>query len=105
MHSPSFSVFFFHKGLKVKIEEANSILTTMSRQRKKWEERLEQCQSCIESIPGHAVLCAASVHYLARMPPALHKDVLSNWMEYCSGTISLGSISHDSNKLQAAQVT
>ena len=92
------------QALKNKIEKVNHILSTMSRQRKMWEERLGQCQSYLDSIPGHAMLCAAGVYYLARTPPALHKELLANWLGYCSGAVSLGCVTQDSSKLQAAQV-
>jgi len=92
------------QAVKTKIEETNCILTTMSKQRKKWEERLEECQSRLDSIPGHAMLCAAGVHYLARVPTGLHKELLTNWLGYCSGSVSLGSILQDTHKLQPAQV-
>lgn len=90
--------------LSSKLEDAQCILTAMASQRSKWEERLTEISSRIDSVPGHALLCAAGVCYLARSPPNKHGHMLSNWLGYCSGVVPLGSLEVEQNKLQSAQV-
>lgn len=87
-----------------KLEEAQQILDAMAAQRRKWEERLTEISSRIDSVPGHAMLCAAGVCYLARSPPDRHQDMVASWLGYCSGVVPLGSMATEQNKLQSAQV-
>lgn len=101
----TFVVVVLVKALKKKLGEANHILTTMAEQRKRWKEKLQVSCSHLDSVPGHAMLCAAGACYLSRIPLYLHKELQANWLGYCSGTISLGSVSQDRGKLQAAQVS
>ena len=87
-----------------KRSDAQSITNTMAGQRRMWEEQLSVISSRINSIPGHAMVSAASMYYLSRAPPDKHKELLSNWLGYCSGAVPLGSLELDKNKLQSAQV-
>lgn len=77
----------------------------MALQRKKWTEKLSIVSSAIDSVPGHAMLCAAGVCYLARVPPDKHRDLLANWLSYCSGAVGLGSLALDHGKIQSSQVS
>lgn len=77
------------------LESAQEIVGALAVQRRKWMEKLQEIFSRINSIPGHAMLCAAGVCYLARSPPDKHKDLLDNWMGYCTGAVPLGSFSVD----------
>lgn len=94
----------FVKDLKSKLEEAKCILTTTTGQRRKWEEKLQVSYNRLDSVPGHAMLCAAAAFYLSRSPPDLHKELIANWLGYCAGTVCLGSASQDGGKLHAAPV-
>ncbi len=76
----------------------------MSKQRGKWEESIKITRRRIDSFPGHAVLCSAAVCYLTRVPPNKHNDLLSAWLGYCNGSISLGQLSEDRGGLQSTQV-
>lgn len=75
-----------------KLEQVQKFLTTMSPQRKKWEAELKVVSSRLNCVPGHVVLCAAGVCYLSRVPPDMHKMLWTNWLGYCSGTVTLGSL-------------
>ena len=71
----------------------------MSTQRRKWDAKLKETHSRIASVPGHALLCAASTCYLPRVPPDSHSELLNNWLGYCAGAVSLGSLT-DYSSLQ-----
>lgn len=64
----------------------------MLAQRQRWDEELKATWSRIDSVAGHAVLCAASTTYLAFIPADQHKKLMSNWLGYCSGAVDLGSL-------------
>ena len=84
---------------------ANSLLAIMSRQRQRWNEQLKAIWNTVDSVPGHALLCAASLHYLSRIPPDKHEELIANWVGYCSGVVSLGSlVSPEQQKLQSSQL-
>ena len=76
----------------------------MAKQRHRWEDKLKDTKNKINSLPGHAVLCSAAVCYLTRVPPDRHNDLLSAWLGYCSGSVSLGNLVEDRGGLQSAQV-
>lgn len=86
------------------LSDAQGVVNALAIQRNKWEERLSDISSRISSVPGHAMLCAAGVLYLSRSPPDRHKEMLNNWLGYCSGVVPLGSLKVEQNKLQSAQV-
>lgn len=90
--------------MQSKLEDAKHLLTTISAQREKWDTNLKLIHSRIDSVPGHALLCSASVCYLARTPPNRHQELLTVWLGYCSGTVSLGSLTVERGGLQASQV-
>lgn len=89
-----------------KLGDAQAVMDAMTVQRRKWEEQLTDISSRIDSVPGHAMLCAAGVCYLARAPPEKHRELLTNWLGYCSGVVPLGSYSlaAEQSKLQSTQV-
>ena len=74
------------------MDQANRLLYALSRQRLRWEEQLRSTRGRMDSVPGHALLCAASACYLTRVPPDRHQKLLSNWLSYCSGGVGLGSL-------------
>ena len=76
----------------------------MAKQRHKWEEKLKDTKNKINSLPGHALLCSAAVCYLTRVPPDMHTDLMSAWLGYCNGSVSLGNLVEDRGGLQSAQV-
>lgn len=88
----------------MELSDAQGVVNALAVQRNKWEERLGEISSRIASVPGHAMLCAAGVLYLSRSPPDRHKEMLDNWLGYCSGAVPLGSLKVEQNKLQSAQV-
>ena len=90
--------------LSSKLGGAQHILDAMASQRSKWKERLTDISSRIDSVPGHAMLCAAGVCYLARSPPGKHRAILSNWLGFCSGVVPLGSATLEQSKIQSTQV-
>ena len=90
--------------LGVELSGAQNVVNALAIQRNKWKERLSDISSRIDSVPGHAMLCAAGVLYLSRSPPDRHKEMLNNWLGYCSGVVPLGSLKVEQNKLQSAQV-
>lgn len=45
----------------------------------------------ILSLPGHAVLTAASVLYLPRVPAVSHARLWDCWLGYCRGELEIGS--------------
>lgn len=90
--------------LSSKLGDAQHILDAMASQRSQWEERLTDISSRIDSVPGHAMMCAAGVCYLARSPPDKHRTILSNWLGYCSGVVPLGSATLEQSKIQSTQV-
>ena len=92
------------QSVQSKLESARHLLLTISSQRARWDTKLDIIHDRIASLPGHALLCAASVCYLARTPPHTHRQLLSNWLGYCSGAVSLGSLAIEHGGLQAAQV-
>ena len=92
------------QDLTTELEEAQCILNTMSPQRKNWEQKRSEMCSRVDSAPGHAMLCAAGVCYLARSSPEQHDNLLNNWLGYCSGGIPLGSFNTEQHKLQPTQV-
>ena len=78
----------------------------MSAQRQQWDKKLKSIWNSLGSVPGHSVLSAACICYLPCVPPNRHNDLLSNWLAYCSGGVSLGSLSvpgHQGGGLQASQ--
>ncbi len=77
----------------------------MSAQRLRWDKELTAGSGRMDSVPGHAMLCAASACYLARVPPDLHKNLQANWLKYCSGEVTMGNLTQDHSKLQASQVS
>ena len=92
--------------MQAKLERATYLLSTMSAQRQKWDEKLKSIWSSLSSVSGHSVLSAASICYLPCVPPDRHNDLLSNWLSYCSGGVSLGSLNvpgHQGGGLQASQ--
>ena len=100
-------VFFISippQGVQSKLESARYLLSTISSERARWDAKLTTIHDRIDSVPGHALLCAASVCYLARTPPDTHGQLLTNWLGYCSGAVSLGSLALEHGGLQAAQV-
>lgn len=87
------------------MDSARHLLSTISSKRARWDAKLNVIHDQIDSVPGHALLCAASVCYLARTPPDTHRQLLTNWLGYCSGAVSLGSLAGGhGGGLQAAQV-
>lgn len=97
---------FSLQGVQAKLERATCLLSTMSAQRQKWDEKLKSIWSNLGSVPGHSVLSAASICYLPCIPPNRHNHLLSNWLAYCSGGVSLGSLSipgHQGGGIQASQ--
>ena len=92
------------QSVQSKLENAKHLLSTMSSQRGRWDANLIAIYSRIDSVPGHALLCSASVCYLARIPPDKHQELLANWLGYCAGTISLGSLAAEQGGLQASPV-
>ncbi len=75
----------------------------MSKQRHKWEEKIKVIRGKINSLPGHAVLCSATVCYLTRVPSDKHNDLLSAWLGYCNGSVSLGHLSETRGGVQSTQ--
>ena len=98
-------MIFYIQDLNFKIKEAEVILHAMSTYKKQWDGELKAAYSRIDSVPGHAMLCAAGTCYLARTPPDKHKELLLNWLGYCSGTVTLGSLAVEHAKLQPSQVS
>ena len=94
-----------YQNVQSKLDSARHLLSTISAERARWDAKLNVIHDRIDSVPGHALLCAASVCYLARTPPDMHKQLLTNWFGYCSGAVSLGSLAVEhGGRLQAAQV-
>ena len=90
--------------LQTNLDEANHLLSTMSQQRRNWDEQLKFTKSRIDSVPGHALFCAASISYLSRLPPDNHQELKNNWLAYCSGGVSLGSLAVGGHQgLQSSQ--
>ena len=80
-------------------------MKVMSAQRKKWMDRLDVISSWTDSVPGHAMLCAAGMCYLPSVPPDRHKDMMENWLGYCSGVVPLGRLASEQGSLQPTQVS
>lgn len=94
----------FPQEVQSQLSNANSLLEKLSSQRQRWNEQLKAIQSIIDSVPGHALLCAASVCYLSQIPPDKHRELAANWLGYCSGSVALGSLAlPEQQKLQSSQ--
>ncbi len=91
------------ESLQEKLDRANNLLSAMTKQKQKWDEQLQTIWSRIDSVPGHALLCAASACYLARVPSSKHNILLENWLAYCFGGVSLGSLPSTTHYAQGPQ--
>ncbi len=80
------------ESLQRKLDNARKLLLATAKQKQKWDEQLQSTWSRIDSVPGHALLCAASACYLACVPSGQHSVLLENWLAYCCGGVSLGSL-------------
>lgn len=94
------------QGVQSTLESAKHLLAIISAQRERWDTNLSIIHSRIDSTPGHALLCSASVCYLSRIPSDKHQELLTNWLGYCSGAVTLGSLAveHAYGGLQASPV-
>ena len=92
------------QSVQSKLESARQLLSAISSQRARWDSNLKVIRDRIDSVPGHALLCSASMCYLARTPPDTHGSLLTNWLGYCSGEVGLGSLAAQHEGVQAAQV-
>ena len=75
-----------------KIASTKELLGSLSNQRKKWENKLSVTQTQLDSLSSHSLLVSASCTYLGFLPPEEHKSLWENWISYCSGHVSIGSL-------------
>lgn len=78
--------------MEEKIASTKELLDSLSNQRKKWENKLSTAQSQLDSLSSHSLLVSASCSYLGFLPPEEHKSLWENWISYCSGNVSIGSL-------------
>lgn len=74
------------------MSDASRLLKSLSPWKSYWEEKKTAIRTCILSSPGHALLVAASITYLSRVPADKHSQLWECWLGYCAGRIQLGSL-------------
>uniref|UniRef100_A0A1X7TIU7 AAA+ ATPase domain-containing protein n=2 Tax=Amphimedon queenslandica TaxID=400682 RepID=A0A1X7TIU7_AMPQE len=80
------------KLVEEKIASTKELFGSLSNQRKKWENKLSVVQNQLDSLSSHSLLVSASCTYLGFLPPEEHKSLWENWISYCSGHVSIGSL-------------
>ena len=80
------------QAMEKRLVEASSLLSSLSLWRSRWEEERTAIQSHTLSSPGHAVLVAASIVYLPRVPANSHRSLWECWLGYCMGRVPVGSL-------------
>ena len=83
------------QAMQSQIEQQKDLLIQLAPQKQKWEAKLKEVQHLIECIPGHALMTAAACSYLPPFPHHSHQQLWSNWLDYCRGSVSVGSLSVD----------
>ena len=78
--------------MEKRLSDAERLLSTLSTWRSRWEEDRAAIHTRTLSSPGHAVLAAASITYLARIPAEQHKQLWSCWLGYCTGSVQFGCL-------------
>jgi hypothetical protein len=78
--------------MEKRLNEANVLLSSLSPWKSYWEGRTSAIHAQILSSPGHAVLAAASVIYLPRVPADSHSSLWDSWLGYCTGRVQMGSL-------------
>ena len=89
------SVTCLHSTLQIKsesLERASHLVAVMLPWKDSWERERAAIGSLIQCSAGHALLSAASVCYLARAPPQLHRRLWDSWVGYCCGRVAIGSL-------------
>ena len=78
--------------MEQRLSEASRLLSTLHPWKTRWEEERAAIHSLTLSIPGHAVLVAASVCYLCRVPADRHRLLWECWLGYNAGKVQLGCL-------------
>ena len=68
------------------------LLSSLSPWKLYWEGERLAIHAQTLSSPGHAVLAAASVIYLPRVPADSHSSLWDSWLGYCIGRVQMGSL-------------
>ena len=78
--------------MEERLREASVLLSSLSPWQSYWEAKREAIHAKTLASPGHAVLLAASVIYLSRMPAENHSSLWESWLGYCMGRVPMGSV-------------
>ena len=78
--------------MKQKLSDAGRLLSSLSPWKTRWEEDRAAIHTHTLSSPGHAVLTAANVIYLPRVPAESHRELWGGWLGYCKGRVQLGCL-------------
>ena len=84
--------------MQQRLDKAGRLLSTLSAWKSRWEQEMSTIQSHILSSPGHAVLAAAGITYLSRVPPDNHRQLWDGWLGYCAGRVPLGSLTETASQ-------
>ena len=77
------------------MSEAARLLASLSPWKSRWEEERAAIHTRSLSSPGHALLVAAAVTYLSRVPADRHSGLWGCWLGYCAGRVPLGCLSEE----------
>ena len=78
--------------MKQKLSDAGRLLSSLSPWKTRWEESRAAVRTRTLSSPGHAVLAAANITYLSRVPAESHRELWDAWIGYCKGRVQLGCL-------------
>ena len=76
------------------------VISSLSSWKSHWEQEKEIIHTHSCCCPGHAVLTAASVLYLPRVPADSHRSLWDSWLGYCAGRGTVGSLDTSSAQQQ-----
>lgn len=80
------------QDVQQRLRDAGRLLSILSPWKSCWEEDRAAIHTHALSSPGHAVLTAASVTYLTKVPADRHRQLWDVWLGYCEGRVRLGCL-------------
>ena len=87
-----YHMYCLFQVVRQRLSSAGRLLSTLSPWKSRWEEDRAAIHTRTLSSPGHAVLAAANITYLSRLPADSHRQLWDGWLGYCKGRVQPGCL-------------
>ena len=86
------------------MDTTQKLLDCLSNQKRNWEDKLTNAQQHLDCLPAESLIVVAMATYCSVLCPELYQKLWKNWISYCFGMASMGSLSRDNSRINEINI-